>query len=263
MTIDKEQYRKDVDALLHQLNYKEVWGWVDSNVSDKDIPELPSYETLRNASQFLSDLTSMHYVELPSLHFVGTCVEFWWDMKEDKSMHVIFYPENEWTVTMEKKVVSGDGPEPSFEIDEDDGSKTPYFYLKEKFTKEIEKQQSWSKEYEPRMNMRIMWSTGYWDGPLSGYCTQNVGNDTFFFDCVEELPYSPGTRMYAVYELSTWEQVKACLSHAKWTAVVHSKILWCLYLCKWKHSLALSYDAMQKKREKWKAKHKLIGYFTR
>jgi hypothetical protein len=259
-----EQYRKERDGLLDILAFKEVWGWVDDKVPDEAIKDLPSCETLRNARQFLEDTTGSHYVRIPNMYFVDACVEFHWTMSEDKQLTVIFYPDNQWSVSLEKRVHEGEGPDPSFWIDEKDGSKTPHFFLNDKILAEIEKPQPWSQTYEPLLShLKIVWSTGYWDGPLSGYCcrSHNV-NELHYFCCVEEMVYSPQLRMYAVYELSDKEQVDAWAGHGRWLAILKCPWKWWLYLFFWKYLRSHNYEEHAKQHEQWKKDHKLLGYFT-
>lgn len=258
-----KEHRKEMSKLTASLDFKEVWGWVDDKTSEEAIKDLPGAETLTNAQSFLEDLMISHYIPAPDVHLNEGCVIMQWSAHE-KQLEVQFRPNNEWNVLFEKSVVEGDGPEPSFWMDYDDKKpKVPHFFLEDRFIKEIEKPQPWSQEYKPQIHpKRIMQCTNYWDGPLEGYCTDSVGNDVYFFECVEEMTYSPRSRMYAVYKLSTWEQVKACINHARWIAVVHTAWFWWLYLFSFRHIRRHGPEDVQRRQEAWRKKHKLLGYFT-
>lgn len=255
-----KKYRAEIEPLLRRLDYKEVWGWVDEH-TNLDGVELPDHTTLDNARRFLQDETSCYYLRIPYMYFDGNKVVFDWTISDSNRIVVQFLPNNEWYVLHEKNICRGEGPESSFTIDEKDGSKTHYFGLPDDMMKEIEIPQPWSQEYQPRVRKQILWSTDYWDGPLAGYCSDGVGNSTYYFECVEEKTFNPGTRMYAVYELSPKEQVDAFMTHAKWIGVLNSPGRQWWHWFSWRLFRTWRLHNYQTRKDKWRAKHKLIGYF--
>lgn len=211
----------------------------------------------------------MHYLHIPRISCADRTVTIDWIVSDQNSVRVRFLPNNEWSVEHEKHTYETNGPDPSFWMDEDDGSRTPHFFLEDNIAEEISRHEQWTQQYEPKVyRKRIMWCTNYWDGPLAGYCTDGVGNDIYYFDCVEEKMFRPGSRMYAVYELSPQEQVDACRRHAAWIAIW--KTPWRRWW--WMHRLftfrnvrdllrLFSSKTDEQRREEWRREHKLIGYF--
>jgi hypothetical protein len=255
-------YREQMRLLIDKLDFKAVWGWVDDKTPNEMTDDLPDHDTLKNAREFLDDLVCSHYVNIPTVDVVGRNVEIQWKTHQS-NLQVTFMPENEWNVFHENCIAEGFGPEPTFWIDATEKHpREPHFFLEDHLIKEIERPQQWTMKYEPLMShMKILWATGYWDGPLSGYCNRSYNvNDLYYFDCVEELTYSPRTRMYAVYELSPKEQIDAMRLKYTWFALYKRPWMWWLYMKFFRG--VFKFFRAENDREQWKNAHKLLGYFT-
>lgn len=96
------------------------------------------------------------------------------------------------------------------------------FYLSDEINDFFEVPENYSKEYSPMFStvkssyrhknkgLILEWNTGYYDGPLSGYCSYD--NKFFYFNCEEEKDYSR-TRLFSMTELTWREKIKATISH--------------------------------------------------
>jgi len=100
-----------------------------------------------------------------------------------------------------------------------------WFFLPDEVLKHITLKDEFLTKYEPMFRqgshgVRILWHTGYWDGPLSGYC-EVYRHGMCYFDNVDESDFDR-KRMYAIYKLSTQDQIKAWVSHYKWEFLVRT-----------------------------------------
>jgi len=150
---------------------------------------------------------------------------------------------------------------------------SPYFFYLEKCTEEVLSQKdefmnnySPMVEYDSRRNnftnyVSMEWCTNKYDGPLSGYCKLN--RKLYYFDMIEETNISR-ERMYAIYNLNTFERVIAHINRKRWSLITNNKFLWILYMWhyKVKQDLQLLFHTdYNKRRKKWRDNHKVVGYF--
>lgn len=122
-------------------------------------------------------------------HFDSHIFDYWYDWCEKRGIDrdVIFnrYSEDHWTFdidyeTGEMRIKHKDGED-----------RIPLEYFWE------------NKEYP---DIKMLWHSGYWDGPLSGMCLYN--GKKYWFDC-EVMEHDDnndaGIRKYGLYELSDEE----------------------------------------------------------
>lgn len=100
-----------------------------------------------------------------------------------------------------------------------------FHYIEESVMDLLKVPEYYRKEYGPIFKLKsgfsnyngdsvtILWSTGYYDGPLSGYCRQN--NMVYQFITVEEKDYAR-TRLYGMKKISLYEYCLALLRRSLW-----------------------------------------------
>lgn len=65
--------------------------------------------------------------------------------------------------------------------------------------------------------VRLQWSVGFWDGPLSGMCdTEQFGR--CWFECVDGIDTEP--RVFALFKLTDDQQELEDAEHALWVELV-------------------------------------------
>lgn len=79
-------------------------------------------------------------------------------------------------------------------------------------------------------SIKMLWHSGYWDGPLSGMCS--VAGEKYWFECIEQWDdknsypeddddfYPPWYRRYLIWKLDPEQQVTIESRHLKFQTMV-------------------------------------------
>ena len=112
----------------------------------------------------------------------------------------------------------------------------------------------------PNYNIKVQWTTGKYDGMLSGYVKHN--NKLHFAECVDETHFTRD-RMFPVYELSLIERVLAWIRYFKWEYTVSTRWAWQLYCKLWNRNLSKKHAKQLMRKQNFIDTHKIVGYFVK
>jgi hypothetical protein len=249
ITIPTEVAEKPLDHYqIRNAKVSEIKNKFKEHV--KLYPELQL--ALLDASEFLTDfywdqkpktleINSFINIDCFSLELSNTQDEKYGKYTYTSHTHgfIFFYGNGKWkyefnvkTTTDNETIIhhddnlkyefTGNGPLMGFHRE---GKSDYVLSLNEELEKLLVIPEPFSKDYNPlyaintnphyHMENKVKWGwrLGYYDGPLSGYCYLN--KKMYYYDMVDEKDYS-GDRMYALYELSNWQKVRAYICHYAW-----------------------------------------------
>lgn len=206
----------------------------------------------------------------------GDSIGVWWDHGDDH-VWALFSPHTtdwEWSATTVQTDGNGeDGNTDYIATYRHRGQCSftssvtgePHYFFPDAVEQIVSTPDEFKQEYHPVLaphEYTISWITNKYDGMLSGYCRYK--NKLHYVTMVEETDYQR-RRMYAIYELSSWERVAAYYQHAKWLFMLQTRWAWNLY-CKWhafkrKRGWQLSSTDISAKRTKFEQTHNIVGYF--
>lgn len=189
----------------------------------------------------------------------------------------IFHGQGHWRYTVREPVDDG-----SFEmsfvgtghlLEFDDDKHIWMMLLDERAEKTITLKDEFSQLYEPKIEMYsknrdtknkviVQWTTNYYDGMLSGYCSYN--GKLCYFDCVEETTYDR-QRVFAMYKLRLIDIIKATFSHWTWrfarSDTWYGKLLWKWYCFKSSVRTTKGYEKARETKQRWLDRMPILGYF--
>lgn len=146
-------------------------------------------------------------------------------------LHICFLGESKWTYRFEKKcdadpdfgdVILSTSQSGEGMFFESKGRKVQCLQLDNYALQAISIKDEYMYDYSPMLKhdkyvygfenyVKLEWITSKYDGILAGYCT--VNGKFCIFDMAEETEFDRN-RIYAVYELSKYEEIKAKLHHS-------------------------------------------------
>lgn len=138
---------------------------------------------------------------------------------------------------------------------------TPYYALPDVVEQLISTSDEFKGLYHPLLKKHeyhVNWVTNRYDGMLSGYCS--LKGKLHYFDNVEETPYQR-KRMFAVYELSYFERIKAHIQHHQWNIVSTTSWMWAIKMWIYRHTALPTSNAFHKSKQSFIKSHPIVGYF--
>lgn len=276
-------------AKITPKNIPKIWEEEQSPIREYvheslTLLEQDGYENTKaiiDARQFEDEMYSYRIKPTLSISSEDEYINFGWGI-EDGTVEIKFYGDGIWSYEVTTPTThlqyKGLGHPMSSKDFTYKKKRSPYIFVLDKpIEKYVTLKSEFVNTYEPLFkraersiydySVSVSWTTSYYDGPLTGYCRHN--HRLYHFDLVEEADIS-GDRMYAIYELSLLERFKAYLSHFYWTTTMMIRPLYNFYMFRyrlrqryenWRYK-GEYYKIIHKKRDEWKAKHKIVGFFT-
>lgn len=203
----------------------------------------------------------------------GDKVGVWWDY-DKTSVWAMFSPHTtdwEWSATTSKSNGNDMDGDTTYTVTYKHTGKcsftykdTPHYFFPDEVEELVSVPDVFSKEYEPRLgraNWTLVWETNKYDGMLSGYI--NIGGKMYYADMVEET-YHQRKRMYAVYELSMLERVRAHIGHQWWKftldhrSLFNMRVKWSRFRDNMFPKTRVDYE---RQRNKFRETHQVKYYF--